>query len=205
MRIQIYKKNTGNGNFRRRLATLPEVKYDLKNELRLMFTAFYEAVKLYRREVQQTPPQSRSRGFEASLLNSKMIQSVQKHFPVNWEFSRYKRFTLRVNGYIVLFKKLTNKNMPMNIRTKAVDAISNQLTMPLFNDASFCQLPILHFGYHKDKFGQITNPRLVYIDEGNVKWVIDEASIETFNSVVAETKTEEATPVLKSKAKKKTG
>ena len=43
--------------------------------------------------------------------------------------------------------------------------------------------PIVFFGYRKDKFGNITSPKLVYIDENHVKWVIDGADIEAQNIV----------------------
>ena len=147
------KKISYNPNQKRRLASFEGCKLDLKEELPLLFKAFYEAFTAYEREVVQTPPVARARGFEASLLNSKMIQSIQSNFPINWKFGKYKRFTLRIKGYIVLFKKFDNKGLPMNIKTKSVTAISQQLSLPLFDEASFVAEPILFFGYRKDQPG----------------------------------------------------
>jgi hypothetical protein len=187
---------------KRKLATFDGVKFDLKNALELMFKAFHEANEMYEKEIIQTPPLARARGFEASLLNSKMIQCIQKYFPENCRFGRYKRFILRVNGYIILFKKLDKKNRPMNIKTKLVNAISNQLTLSLFNDTTYVQEPILYFGYNKDKIGNISEPKLVYLDEDRIKWEITANDIIATNisdnSVVEmQRKTQTATPILK--------
>lgn len=142
-----------------------------------MFIAFTEAIELFEKEIVLTPPIARGKGFEALLLNSKMMQCVQKHFPDNWKFGKYKRFILRIKGFNVLFKKLNNKDMPMNIRTVLADAITNQLQLSLFNDSNEVFDPIVFFGYQKDKFGNILSPKLVYIDEDKVKWIIDDKDI----------------------------
>lgn len=39
------------------------------------------------------------------------------------------------------------------------------------------------FGYKKDKFGEICDPQLVYIDENKVKWTIIERDFKTNNIV----------------------
>lgn len=39
---------------------------------------------------------------------------------------------LRINGYIILFKKLNRKNMPMHIDSKVYQAIENQMQGTLF-------------------------------------------------------------------------
>lgn len=163
---------------RRRLASVEGCKNDLEFELPIMFKAWYEALKNFEKEIVQTKPEARARGFEASLLNSKMIESIQKHFPLYWKFGKYKRFMLRVNGYIVLFKKLDNNDKPMNIKTKMVSALSNQLSLPLFNSETNVEEPVLFFGYRKNKLGELLDPKLVYIDENQVKWVISEDDID---------------------------
>lgn len=172
-----------NNFFKRKLISKKECLHDLESELQTMFLAFSEATQLYEQEIVSTPPVSRAKNFEASLLNSKMMQCIQKYFPVNWKFGKYKRFILRVNGYNVLFKKLNGKDMPMNVKTVLSDAIANQLQYSLFNDSPEVADPIVFFGYRKDKFGNITSPKLVYIDENHVKWVIDGADIEAQNIV----------------------
>ena len=172
-----------NNFFKRKLISKKECLHDLESELQTMFRAFSEATQLYEQEIVSTPPVSRAKNFEASFLNSKMMQCIQKYFPVNWKFGKYKRFILRINGYNVLFKKLNGKDMPMNVKTVLSDAITNQLQYSLFNDSPEVADPIVFFGYRKDKFGNITSPKLVYIDENHVKWVIDSADIKAQNIV----------------------
>ncbi len=72
---------------------------------------------------------------------------------------------LRVNGYIMLFKKLNSKNMPMNVPTRFSSSIQNQEQGYLFDMYDNGTEPILFFGYNKSRFGEIINPKLVYIDE----------------------------------------
>ncbi|WP_432411389.1 hypothetical protein [Rasiella sp. SM2506] len=196
-------KKSENPSYKRRLASLEGCQIDLKNELLLIFSAFYGALKNYEREIVQTPPESRARGFEASLLNSKMIQSIQEHFPENWKFGKYKRFTLRINGYIILFKKFNQKGLPMNIKTKSVTAISQQLSIPLFDDSTYVAEPILFFGYSKDKFGNIVNPKLVYIDEDQIKWEISRDNISATKTLSIPKEEKVAMPKLRDEIVKK--
>lgn len=194
---QRYEKKTNDRHNRRRLTTSTEVEFDLRKELPVLFKAFLEAYELYHKEVVLTPPMARVRAFEASLLNSKMLQSIQKHFPNNWRFGKYKRFTLRLNGYIILFKKLNNNNFPMNIKTKSVEAISQQLSLPLFDSLSYVEEPILFFGYKKNKVGQISEPKLVYIDEDKIKWIIADNKVIIDKSIQLSKERKEALPTLK--------
>jgi hypothetical protein len=59
---------------------------DIEELIFLVFDATGRAVTLYEKEVVLTPPQARCRGYEASLLNSKMIQCIQENFPEDWKF-----------------------------------------------------------------------------------------------------------------------
>jgi len=196
---------------KRRVATVDECKRDLATQLQQMFLAFYDALRMFDTEISQTPPESRARAFEASLLNSKMIQSIQKHFPTNWKFGKYKRFLLNLQGYTILFKKLNGKNKPMNVKTSLSTAIQNQHQVSLFEGAHISIEPILIFGYRKNIVGKIHDPKLVYIDENEVRWTITENSIEndengiiTINKpILPITTIEKAKPTLKPTAKEK--
>lgn len=195
---------------KRRLATFSGCQFDLRSELPKIFAAFEEACEKYEKEIRMTPPQSRARGFEASLLNSKMIQSIQNHFEESWKFGKYKRFILRVNGYQILFKKLNSKNLPMNIKTVNSQAISNQLSLPLFGNTTYVEEPILFFGYRKDKFGIINNPKLVYVDDSKVRWIITSDNVEitettTYTKLESTTESYPEPKLKKSNQKKKTG
>lgn len=164
---------------RLRIINNKECENDLREHLNQLFDAFYDAVRNYEKEIVLTPFPARCRGFEASLFNSKMLQSVQARFKENWTFGKYKRFMLRVNGYILLFKKLNSKDMPMNIKTRFSSSINNQEQGNLFDTNDDGMEPILFFGYNKSRFGEIINPKLVYIDEDKVKWIITEHDIST--------------------------
>lgn len=162
---------------RKRIINAKECEYELRETLGKLFNAFWNAVRNYEREVLQTPFTARCRGFEASLLNSKLLQSIQSIFQDDWTFGKYKRFMLRINGYIILFKKLNNKNMPMNIPTRFSSSIQNQERGCLFDMHDDGTEPILFFGYNKNRIGEIINPKLVYIDEDKVGWTITEKDI----------------------------
>ncbi|WP_298536018.1 hypothetical protein [uncultured Algibacter sp.] len=166
---------------KRREVSRSECLVDLKKDLPKIFKAFNKGVKLFNKTMEDIPFNSRIR-LDAPLLNSRIVQCIQEEFPEHWKFGRYKRFVLRIEDYLVLFKKLDRKNKPMNIQTKHVNSISNQMQLSLFNDSSFFTEPILFFGYKKDKSGEIISPQLVYIDEDMVKWVISENDIEVINT-----------------------
>lgn len=156
---------------KRRIVSQKECETDLKLVLPLFFQAFYEAVELFKKEIGLTPPTARVRNYEATLLNSKILQCVQKYFPDNWCFGKYKRFILRLNGYRVLVKKLNKYNKPMNVKTKNTVAIGNQMQLSLFEDEDVSD-PVLFFGYRINSIGEIISPKLVFIDEDQVKWQI---------------------------------
>lgn len=162
---------------RRILKDSNECIHDLKGELRSLFEAFYKAVSLYEKEIVLTPPEARCRGHEAVILNSKMIQCVMEKFPENSKFGKYKRFMVRINGYICFFKKLNNRNLPMNIQTIHSNLLANQQQGKLFDFDDDGSEPILYFGYNKSKLGEIKNPKLVYIDESKLMWQITEMDI----------------------------
>lgn len=189
-------------SIKRRTAKDTECQIDLNKELPLIFNAFKIASATFEKEVLQTPIEARGRGFEASLLNSKMIQSIQSTFPNNWKYGKYKRFILRVNKYSILFKKLDNRNMPMNINTNFSKAISNQFTMSLFDEGTTSIDPILFFGYKKDRLGNITEPKLIYIDDSTLQWALTEENVESFviTKFTALDKIEKEMPKIKASA-----
>lgn len=162
---------------RKSVKSSKECQIDLKESLPVFFSAFDDALKLFNKEVVQTPVYARCRGFEANLLNSKMIQCIQDKFPEDWFFGKYKRFIVRKDGYIILFKKLNSKNLPMNVRTKNVVDIENQVMKSLFEEMEDIFEPVVFFGYRRDRFGNIGSPKLVYIDEGKCKFELTEKDI----------------------------
>lgn len=184
MTANLVKKTNPANNSRigkRREVSQEECLHDLKKELPKMFTAYNKGVKRYNEIMEGIPLESRIR-LDAPLLISCIVGEIQNKFPNEWKFGKFKRFTLRVADYLILFKKLNNNNKPMNIQTKHVNSISNQLQLSLFDNDSFFTEPILFFGYKKDKSGEIVSPQLVYIDEDSVKWIISENDVMTIQN-----------------------
>ena len=191
---------------KRRQISSEECKFDLKDELPLLFEAFGHGASLFEQEVVQTPPEARIRGFEASLLNAKMVQTIQRYFPDNWKYGKYRRFVINVNGYVVLLKKLDKYDRPMNIKTKHSEAIGHQLQLSLFDDSNFnAESPILFFGYKKNKFGEISEPKLVYIDDNKAMWTLAENDLPSKKSIVLGEKStsERKTVTIRQEVKKK--
>lgn len=176
MLLNFNSKGT-NYSYKRRLINKKECLLDLRGHLTRLFLTVEDAINMYNVEVRQTPPQARVRGFEASLLNSKIIQYVQRDFPDDWHYGKYKRFALTLNDYIVLIKKLSSRDMPMNISTINDSIIKNQLQGNLFADDPQCDRPLLFFGYKRNHLGEIIDPKVVYIDEERVKWTITREEI----------------------------
>mgnify|MGYP000041020411 FL=1 len=163
---------------RKRVINAKECEFELKEILIPLFEAYHQGIDMFNNEIQQTPPDARIRGFEANLLNAKLVQCIQKSFKEDWKRGRYGRIMLYKNGYIIFFKKLNNRDMPMNIRTKMACSIENQEQGILFHDDDNGRAPILFFGYKRNRFGEIVDPKIVYIDEGKVKWAITETDID---------------------------
>ena len=171
MKIQSNTINTAQK--RNRVISSEECEHDLVDILPLLFKAHHEALLSFNRGMQQTPPQCRVRGLEASYFASMMIHSLYElGFEV--KYGRFKRRFLYINGYIILFKKFDGRGRPMNIKTKHNTAIENQQVGDLFGCGEDDTAPILYFGYSVSRFGEVCDPRLAYIDEGRLKWVIAE-------------------------------
>jgi hypothetical protein len=161
---------------KRRQVSQDECLFDLKKDLPKIFKAFNKGVKKFNKVSTMFTPESKVR-FDASVLNTSIVESLQNEFSNKWKWGKYKRFILRLNDYIFLVKKLNNNNMPMNIKTKHVNTISNQLSLPMFDNEVYQDEPILFFGYKTDRMGEIISPQIVYIDEDEVKWIISENDV----------------------------
>lgn len=193
-------------NFKRRLVGKDEFLLDMGENVNLFFIAFSEALDKYNHEITQTPPQSRGRNLEASLFNAKMQCAIQNCFPDCWKNGKHKRFILKFDKYLFLLKKLDKKGLPMNVKTKHTDSINSQLTNSLFHDADYVEDPIIYFGYERDKVGNFTCPRFIYIDDNQIKWIAYESRNETnqlFSNVEqSTTETKPVTAKLRNQLKK---
>lgn len=170
------KIETANRRGKRRQISREECLLDLKKDLPKFFLAFNRAVKKYNKVASMFNPNSKVR-FDASVLNTSIVESLQNEFSNNWKWGKYKRFILKLEEYMFLVKKFNNSNKPMNIKTKHVNTISNQLSLSLFDNDVYQDDPILFFGYKIDRMGEIFSPQIVYIDEDRVNWIVTENDV----------------------------
>lgn len=148
----------------------------LKEELCTLFKVYKEACSLYEKEIVETPPDARLRGFWSKADEYKIGTMCTKYFPFNWKIGKHGRFMLRINGYIILFKKLNRKNMPMHIDS-SISSYRKSNARYLVCKKRWLYRTNFIFGYQKDKFGELQSPKLVYIDEFKFKWEITSADI----------------------------
>ncbi|PHN99390.1 hypothetical protein CSC82_34300 [Rhodobacteraceae bacterium 4F10] len=86
----------------------------------------------------------------------------------------------------------------MNIKTKHVNSISNQMSLSLFDSDIYQDDPILFFGYKVDRMGEVISPQIVYIDEDNVKWIVSENDVNVVrNEINTKVSTNEAKVYIK--------
>lgn len=164
---------------KRVLAVNETCKVELKNEIQFLYKAYEEALTKSSTVLSMLPVHCRSRTLEASIIQSCFAESLIENFPDKAFFGKYRRLILRVNGYLILFKKLNKKGYPMNIKTVNVQSILNQnQVLDLFSESDYNDEPILYFGYQKNRFGEYVNPQLIYIDEGEVKFSIVETDVQ---------------------------
>lgn len=186
---------------KRVLAVNETCKIELKNDIQLLYKAYEEALIKTSTVLSIIPIHSRSRILEASVIQSCFAESLMKNFPEKAIYGKYKRLILRLKGYLILFKKLDKNGYPMNIKTNNIQSILNQnLTLDLFSESDYNDEPILYFGYQKNRIGEYVNPQLIYIDEGEIKFSINEADIQiglNFTSKKQENESIEIKPKLK--------
>lgn len=154
---------------KRKRITKNEALELLKDCYEDIFRAYYAGLANYNEEVNMTIPEARTR-LVGPLLNAKMTESFILAFPENWTKGKYGRIIFRWNGLLMIIKKLNKNDKPSYIPTILSDSIVNQYQSSLFPDDEGKDEPILIFGYTKDNYGQLTNPRIVMYDNG-VQWV----------------------------------
>lgn len=186
---------------KRVLAVNETCKIELKNDIQLLYKAYEEALIKTSTVLSIIPIHSRSRILEASVIQSCFAESLMKNFPEKAIYGKYRRLILRLKGYLILFKKLDKNGYPMNIKTNNIQSILNQnLTLDLFTESDYNDEPILYFGYQKNRIGEFVNPQLIYIDEGNIEFAINQSDIQmTFDMTITNVNTDivEVKPKLK--------
>jgi hypothetical protein len=165
---------------KRMLADYENCKVELKEELNLLFKTFNSALASTRSQMLNFNVQYRSRTLEASIMQSYFAEYLQENFGRKSFYGKYKRLVLRSSGYLILFKKLNGKGLPMNIRTINVQSILNQnQVLDLFAGTDYNDEPILYFGYQKNRFGEYVNAQLIYIDEGEIRFSITQSDMDS--------------------------
>ncbi|MBE4947497.1 MULTISPECIES: hypothetical protein [Chryseobacterium] len=186
---------------KRKLAVESTCKVELKKELQLLFNTFYDALDKANAVLMSFDPSHRSRTLEANIMQSSIAEALSGNFGDKAFYGKYKRLILRTTGYLILFKKLNGKGLPMNIQTDSVQSILNQSqVLDLFAESDYEDEPILYFGYQKNRFGEFVNPQLVYIDNGEINFTITEKDMEVLIPISTgknESQDNEVAPKLK--------
>lgn len=174
------KNNTRATQGKRALASPEGVLIDLKKDSVNLYNAFYRAVDESKELIKNIPLDCRIGRGEAQLFQMCLAKHLKSLFPNLFRIGKHGRLIMDFPDYILLFKKLNNKGLPMNIKTGTTEAISNQLSLNLFDDE--CYEPILFFGYEVSRLGNLINPRIVYIDEGRIQFTISEEQFKNTKS-----------------------
>lgn len=144
----------------------------LKQHAVQIFSAFDAALDKYNIEIQQTSPVARTR-LDSPLLHAKITDSFIEAFPENAIVGKYRRIIFR---YVdkdrkcqLIIKKLSKSSRPSYISTRLSNTILMQGQCELFDgDENARREPLLIFGYTKDRYGNLTDPRIVYFDENPI-------------------------------------
>ncbi|MGV6944169.1 hypothetical protein [Sphingobacterium kyonggiense] len=159
---------------KRLLADLEGCKLELKDELSTLFNLFEQAIKKTNWLMGNIQPLAIRNGQEALTLQSCFAEQVFAEFGDNARNGKNGRLILKIKEYIILFKKLDSKGLPMNIKTANTKRINNQvIQLSLFPTSEMNDAPILYFGYQKNRLGEYVDPRIVYIDEEKVQFTIN--------------------------------
>lgn len=171
----------------------------LKPYLSDMFKAYEKGLAGYNHVIRQLNPLFTSK-IDSGILNSKITESFYEAFPDNLVKGKYGRVIFRWECVQIMIKKLNHSGKPSYVPTLLSESIMNQEQASLFKDDEAARSePLLFFGYTRDKYGEVINPRLVYYD-GEVKWTIDGST----SGLIAETTQEGEVEVrLKQKEERK--
>ena len=177
-----YKKATSKSVYlevqyqnKRKSADYDRCKSDLEDDFITLLEAFSKAIEKANITLSNFSMIDWSRNLEASVIQSALSSILSKFYNDKVCYAKHKRLVLRLKGYLILFKKLGEDGFPMNIETDSSLAILNQSQqIELFPESNYNNLPILFFGYTKNKVGQFTNPKLLYIDNEQIQFSISE-------------------------------
>ncbi len=149
------------------------VQQDFETEMAIELPAFLQiqeqALQMMQDELGAKHPSYQNRNSKANRMNENIRGLLFEHFPERMKDTISKRFYFeKVGKYIILFKKLSDTFMPMNVTTKSVKKILSQLSL------DFPEIPIVFVGYIPNaSWEELKRVCAVYISSGSVIWVSD--------------------------------
>lgn len=129
-----------------------------------------KALQMALTDLHSRHPNFQNRNSKSNRVNENIRGLLFGMFPEDMRETESRRFYFyKKDQYVVLFKKLNNKLMPMNITTKNSKRILSQLSLEFPNE-----IPVIFIGYVIDKsWNEIKQQRAVYICNGKIVWVTD--------------------------------
>ncbi|SOD17625.1 hypothetical protein [Pedobacter xixiisoli] len=157
------------GSFLSGLSPQQDFESAMASELPVFLQIQERALEMMRDELSEKHPSFQNRNSKANRMNENIKGLLFEHYPDQMKETFSKRFYFeKVGEYIILFKKLSEAFMPMNISTKSVKKILSQLSL------DFPEVPIVFVGYIPNlSWEELKRVCAVYISSGKVIWVSD--------------------------------
>jgi hypothetical protein len=161
-------------NFLRSSTDQLDFEKEMKVELSFFVEIFDEAFTLTQNDLRDKPLSYQNRNSWASRMNENIRGLLFEKFPENMREANSGRFYFeKPDKCILLFKKLSNSYLPMNIQTENAQNILSQLSF------DFPQIPIIFIGYIPDSsWEDLKKICAVYISNRSVVWVSDIRNLE---------------------------
>jgi len=163
------------GSYFSGLSAQQDFESEMATELPAFLQIQEQALQMMKDDLGSKHPSYQNRNTKANRMNENIRGLLFEHFPERMKDTLSKRFYFeKVGKYIVLFKKLSNRFMPMHINTKSVRKILSQLSL------DFPEIPIIFVGYIPNaSWEELKRICAVYISNGSVIWVSDLRTFDT--------------------------
>jgi hypothetical protein len=163
------------GSYFSGLSAQQDFESEMATELPAFLQIQEQALQMMKDDLGSKHPSYQNRNTKANRMNENIRGLLFEHFPERMKDTLSKRFYFeKVGKYILLFKKLSNRFMPMHINTKSVRKILSQLSL------DFPEIPIVFVGYIPNaSWEELKRICAVYISNGSVIWVSDLRTFDT--------------------------
>jgi hypothetical protein len=157
------------GSFLSGLSPQQDFENEMASELPVFLQIQEQALQMMQDDLGEKHPSFQNRNSKANRMNENIKGLLFERYPDQMKETFSKRFYFEKAGkYIILFKKLSETFMPMNISTKSVKKILSQLSL------DFPEVPIVFVGYIPNlSWEELKRVCAVYISNGRVIWVSD--------------------------------